>query len=123
MADGGIILEKPVVFANSAPLNTVLTLPVPANGHGSYRVTVYNPSTVTDLAVVALVTEPQFAAEGDHDISAKTFTATKNSTTGQAVSDTDGWITGSTPGKITLKNTTILGGSDGFTAIVRVRRI
>lgn len=126
MAVGEIIFEGQVTWANSAPALTVKTLDLPhAKSDGDYEVIVRNPSAVTDISVdveIAETADAQFGGGSTRYPSFDSFTAAKNNVDGvtHVVKE---WPLGSAQGRITLKNVTILGGADTFTADVRIRHI
>jgi len=104
-----------VVFANSAAANTVGTGTVQytVSTASEYKLVVYNPSTVTDLTVkVKCVQEALKGSNRDSLLTTLTFP--KGDTTEQLIHGIDGIV------KFICSNATILGGSDGFTATVRL---
>lgn len=108
-------------WANSAGANTVVVVdvPLPAAGQAEsrYLVTVINPSPVTALAVVLGNKETIGGIDYYPDITSLTVGA------GASVSFVvQGFLLGS-GGRITLSNNTALGVAQGFTALLRIRKI
>lgn len=110
------------VWANSAPINTVvdkdITLPSLLQGDALYEIIVTNPSTVSDITVVVKNKETFNAIARYPELTR--FGVVKN-TDGKVIL-VQGWMLGE-GGRLTLSNDTVLGVSDGFTAYVRVRKV
>lgn len=123
MASGDIVYEGRLTWANSSPANTAKVITLPSDEATAFIVEINDPSSVSDLAVVASATEPEDSSfhtgGGPLDIQADSWTVTKQTASRHKVSD---WMSPSQGGKLTLKNATILGGSETFIADVRIRR-
>ncbi len=114
--------DQDATWANSASANTAVNVdvaaPDPVQAEGKYLIHVYNPSTVTALSLAIKTTLASFG--GSTRYGELTYASVSaNSTRSFLV---QGWMLGGN-GRITLSNDTILGGSDGFTAKVRVTKV
>lgn len=130
---GGTIIsgttDPTAVFANSASANTQatpITITKPTSVSQMHQISVYNPSTVTDLTVKVFTVATGLGG-ADRDVLIDTLIIPK----AQAVSGTTivgyaetvyNWMNFGN-GKLQVSNNTALGGSDGFTATLRVREI
>lgn len=114
------------VFANSAGLNTQKTAIItkPGDPVNKYKVSVYNPSTASDLTVKVFNIENSLGG-GDRDCYLTSFVIPKAQTvTGTAISAYDVLIEGLFYGgnvKLVVSNGTALGVAEGFTATARIR--
>lgn len=128
---GELVYEGNAAFANSAPQNTVVNLDVPAGGilsddeEADFAVTVRNPSAVTALTVTLKSKEINDATFGGGSIRYPEFqTITIPVSKPEGVETlVKGWPLAAAGGRITVQNATVLGGADGFTADVRVRKL
>ena len=121
--------DPTAVFANNAGANTQatpITITKPTNVSQMHQISVYNPSTVTDLTVKVFTVATSLGG-GDRDVLVDTITIPK----AQAVTGTTinsyaetvyNWMNQGN-GKIQISNNTALGAAEGFTATVRVREI
>ncbi|MHB1001900.1 MAG: hypothetical protein ACYC27_21885 [Armatimonadota bacterium] len=117
------IFDGQAVWANSAVQNTAvnidITLPTVLQGSALYMITVTNPSTVTALTV-SVKNKSTFGGTAKYPELTR-FGVQANAADGRSVL-VQGWMLGE-GGRLTLSNDTALGGSDGFTAYVRIRKV
>jgi hypothetical protein len=121
--------DPTAVFANSAGANTQatpITITKPTNVSQMHQISVYNPSTVTDLTVKVFTVATSLGG-GDRDVLVDTITIPKaQSVTGTTINSYAetiyNWMNLGN-GKIQISNNTALGAAEGFTATVRVREI
>lgn len=110
-------------WANSAAVNTTvnidITLPAVLQGNALYMVTVTNPSTVSAITVV-MRNKGTFGGTARYPELTR-FGVPANSPDGRSML-VQGWMLGE-GARLSLSNDTILGGSDGFTAYVRIRKV
>lgn len=125
---GQIGSDTNVVFANSAAANTqatAVTFNVSQGSVNEYSLIVDNPSTVTDLTCKVFSVEVDLDSTNDRDALITTISIPKAQTlTGTAIQTHHEVINGCFSGgqlKLQFSNDTILGGSDGFTATVRLK--
>ena len=121
--------DPTAVFANGASANTQatpITITKPTSVSQMHQISVYNPSTVTDLTVKVFTVATDLGG-ADRDVLIDTLIIPK----AQAVSGTTivayaetvyNWMNFGN-GKLQVSNNTALGESDGFTATLRVREI
>jgi hypothetical protein len=121
--------DPTAVFANNATANTqatAITITKPDSVSQMHQISVYNPSTVSDLTVKVFTVATGLGG-GDRDVLVDTLIIPK----AQAVSGTTivayaetvyNWMNLGN-GKIVVSNNTALGAAEGFTATVRVREI
>jgi hypothetical protein len=111
--------DRTFTWANSAGANTEATvdIPKPVVNYRMYQVTVYNPSTVTALTVKLEPVKQQLASATRYPV-LRTFSVAANSV---YCENFYGIFTGDL--RIAASNDTILGGSDGFTATIRIEEI
>jgi hypothetical protein len=121
--------DPTAVFANSAGANTqatAITITKPDNVSQMHQISVYNPSTVTDLTVKVFTVATSLGG-GDRDVLVDTITIPKaQSITGTSIvayaETVYNWMNNGN-GKLQISNNTALGAAEGFTATVRVREI
>jgi hypothetical protein len=121
--------DPTAVFANSAGANTQatpITITKPTNVSQMHQISVYNPSTVSDLTVKVFTVATGLGG-GDRDVLVDTITIPKaQSVTGTTINSYAetiyNWMNQGN-GKIQISNNTALGAAEGFTATVRVREI
>ena len=119
--------DQRVTWANSDPANTqkVITIIKPAQVIKTHSITVYNPSTVTDLTVKVLNTK---AVNGtSRDCLVTSFVVPKSqSVTGTTVNtysvEVEGMFVGGNV-KLAVSNNTVLGVADTFSADIRVDEV
>jgi hypothetical protein len=121
--------DSDVAFANSAPQDTQKTLDIAVpttSAKGSYKLIVYNPSTVTALTVkifseeLALKGATRYTYEKSLTVPAVTTTSgTSVNTSSFVIED----ILATTGVRLIISNNTVLGASDGFTATFRLREL
>lgn len=123
MSVGEIVFEGNAVWANNAPQNTVKNLDVPhALEDGDYEIVVRNPSAITDLAVSVAVAEAQDATFGGGATRYPVYdnwVVAKNNPDGVAHLVRELPL-GSSPLRVAMQNSTVLGAADTFQADVRV---
>lgn len=128
---GELVFEGQAAFANSAPALTVVNLDIPSGGilqddeEDDYEIIVRNPSAVTALTVTLKSREPTDASFGggsDRYPVFQSITVPASSPEGTETLS-HGWNLATKGGRITVQNVTILGGSDAFSADVRVRKL
>lgn len=111
-----------MTWANSAAANTVvnsdIALPTNPNPDALYAVTVYNPSAVTALTLIAQVVETALGG-GTRYGELTRFGVTAGGTKTVLV---QGWMLGSSS-RLVAQNDTILGAGDGFSAYARIRAV
>jgi len=118
--------DQNIVFANSDPANTQvpITFTKPTNPIQEYDLIVYNPSTVTDLTVKLYTIETSLGG-GDRDAYITSVSVPKSqSITGTTINcykKSLAKIFNNGNFKIVVSNDTVLGGSDGFTSVARLR--
>jgi hypothetical protein len=118
------IADTTRAWANSAPLNTELTVDVapgsPGLGGRDVLVIIRNPSAVTALTVASENTWTDSNGGATRYAKSTFFTAAATATNGdgEAFLVAGALVTGGC--RISLKNTTALGVADGFTASVQV---
>lgn len=123
--NGELLYEGAAVWANSAPVGTVVDLDLPASALGArepdakYAITVRNPSTVTALTLTVRNAETLGGALRYPQLGASTYAIPINSPQGRTYV-VEGFLIGE-GGRLSLSNDTVLGVADGFTADVRVR--
>lgn len=117
------------VFDPNIVLNTqkTLTITAPTNAVGLYAISVYNPSTVTDLTVKVQSIETSFGG-GTHNPFITSFSIPKSQTvTGTSISSYQKFIDSAmfigTSIKLVISNDTALGSGQGFTTSVRIRSV
>jgi len=121
--------DPTAVFANSALVNTQstpITITKPTNVSQMHQISVYNPSTVTDLTVKVFTVAGGLGG-ADRDVLVDTLIIPKaqavTGTTIVAYAETVyNWMNLGN-GKLQISNKPALGASDGFTATLRVREI
>lgn len=128
---GELVTEAAFVFPNSAGVGTPIDVAVPPDqdmnvgaDEQRYEISVRNPSTITALTVRVKTLEKQDAATGggaDRYPEVTNFPVLVNSPEGKT-QVVEGWDL-SRGGRITVSNDTILGGAQGFTGDLRVRRL
>lgn len=111
--------DRIFTWASSAGANTeaIVDIPKPLVGYKMYQITVYNPSTVTALTVKLEPVKTQLASATRYPV-LRTFTVAANSL---YCENFYGIFTGDL--RIVASNDTILGGSDGFSATIRVEEV
>ena len=126
VAAGGsneLVLDTTATWQNSAAQGTAvnldITLPSVLQGDALYLITVTNPSTVTDLTAV-VKNKATFGGSAKYPELTR-FSVAKNNADGRCVL-VQGCVLGEAS-RLTLSNDTVLGGSDGFTAYVRIRKV
>lgn len=103
-------------WANSAAANTQGSASVASIGVGDedeYKLIVYNPSAVSDITVTVRDTYANLGG-GTRQGKVASFTAPKGDTTVQLIHGLSGAVV------VQMQNATVLGGSDGFTATLRL---
>lgn len=124
--DAAILTEANVTWANSAAVNTeqLQTITLPASGPRLSRVFVRNPSTVTALTVQAQEQRgARWFTVAEWTVAVAAANADEQAQTAkQVVQSVEGWPLGPTAARLRLRNNTVLGAGDGFTATVEVRR-
>jgi len=122
--------DQAITFANSAAANNqqTFTIAAPATGIGEYMLTVYNPSTVTDLTVkVFAIAAGLGGADRDSLLTPDPIVIPKSQAiTGTTVNCYSTLIHGifcGTAMKVVVSNNTVLGAAEGFTAAVRLREV
>lgn len=119
-------VDLPFGFSNNAGANTQKTATVkkPGDPVAKYKVSVYNPSTETDLTVKVFNTESSLGG-GDRDCYLTSFVIPKAQTvTGTAISAYDVLIEGMFYGgavKFVVSNNSQVGAAGAFTATARIR--
>ena len=115
-------------FANSSAANTqsTLTIEAPINVRFEYEISVYNPSTITDLTVKIFNT--RVINGTSRDVLVYSFVVPKSqSVTGTTVSaysiPVRLMFNGGVPVKIIASNNTVLGGTDGFTPTISIEEV
>jgi hypothetical protein len=115
--------DQSTSWANSAAVNTAnnvdIAMPAELQPEGRYAIAILNPSTVTDLSVIIKAQETSFNAATRY-VELTSFTMPKNKADGKYFIVTG--LVGSSL-RLTLSNDTVLGGADGFTAYIRVKKI
>lgn len=115
-----ISTDQDATWANSAPANTAVNVDItkPTSAVGEYMLTIYNPSTVTAITVNVYAIALTLGAGTRYSlITSLSFPA--NTTQSKFIHG----IFNGTDVRFELKNDTILGGSDGFTAKLRLREV
>lgn len=116
------LVNSKATWANSDSADTEknvdITIPSTLQKDACYLILIHNPSTVTDLSVVAK-TEWTDSDAGTQYAGIHAFSVPSQQTKGVVL---DGWVLAD-GGRLTLSNDTVLGGSDGFSAYVQVRAI
>jgi hypothetical protein len=117
------VYDGTAAWANSAAQNTAvnidITPPTVLQGDALNLLIVTNPSTVTDLTVV-VKNKGTFGGTARYPELTR-YAVAKNLAEGKTFL-VQGWMLGE-GARLTLSNDTALGGSDGFTAYVRVRKV
>lgn len=111
--------EKTYTWASSATANTDKSNTFTIVNHkldGIYVIHVYNPSAVTALTVKCINTESLNGSDRDCELAR--FSVPASSSRAFVI---QGFGVGSGTPKITMSNDTVLGGSDGFSAYLRLR--
>jgi hypothetical protein len=118
--------DQTATYANSALINTQVTIDIAAPTYAKqrYKIVVYNPSTVTDLTIKIMSTETSLGA-GTRYAFLDSMTVPKSAAyTGTTINayekEVEGIFTGAAL-RLVVSNDTALGGSDGFSAYIRVR--
>lgn len=121
--------DKSFVFANSALINaqaTAVDVTFPPCPKSEYMVTVYNPSTVTDLTVKIFSKALDLASDVRYGL-ITTLNIPKAATiTGTAINTYSFFVHGAfnaSDVRIIVSNDTALGVADGFTATLRIREV
>lgn len=120
--------DQTLTWANSDAANTqkTYTFTQPANPVEEYELSVYNPSTVTDLTVKVFTVEAALGG-GSRDVLVTTVSVPKSQTiTGTTISAYSKALRGIFNGgdcKLVFSNDTVLGVSDGFSATLRLREL
>lgn len=111
--------DRTFTWADSAGANTEATvdIPKPTIGYRMYQITIYNPSAVTALTVKLEPVKAHMAGQDRYPVF-RTFTVAANSL---YCENFYGICTGAL--RIVASNDTILGGSDGFSATIRIEEI
>ena len=122
--------DQTITFANSAAANNQQTVVIaaPTVGIGEYMLTVYNPSTVTDLTVkVFAVATGLGGADRDSLLTPDPIVIPKSQViTGTTVNCYSTLVHGifcATALKLVVSNNTVLGAAEGFSATVRLREV
>lgn len=121
-------LDQTITWANNDGANTqkTKTFTKPSVSLSEYELIVYNPSTVTDITVKVFNVEASFGG-ADRDALITTLSIPKKQTqTGTEIATHAKLIHGIFNGgdcKLVLSNDTALGGSDGFSAYLRLREV
>lgn len=114
--------EKTFTWANSAAANTQVSNsfipPTILQAEGLYVINVRNPSSVTALTVIVINVENLSSADRDCELTRLSVPAS-----GIRSFVVQGLFIGSGSPKIIISNDTVLGGSDGFSAQVRIRAL
>lgn len=114
--------ELTFTWANSSSANTQKTAsivaPTDLQRDGLYAISVRNPSSVTVLTIICINVES--LGGNDRDCELARFSCPAS---GLRTFIIQGWFIGSNGVKLILQNDTILGGSDGFTAQARIRKV
>lgn len=116
-----IVGTQDATFANSAAANTAVNVDVAASNdpwtqHRDHLLVVYNPSSVTALTVRVIAVET--LGGGEREALIETLAVPADSARAFLVSSLGfGEIS-----RVQLRNDTALGLTDGFTAVVRIRR-
>lgn len=116
-----IVADGSATFADSAAVNTPVTIDVPLPGrlqaNGLYSIFIYNPSGATALNVS--VQSVENIGGGDRFGELETFTVPAGGTVSRTV---QGFLLGMR-GRLVVSNATALGLGQGFTAHTRVRAL
>lgn len=116
-----LLADATPAWANSAGANTIvnvdIAIPTPLNATGKLLIWVRNPSAVTALAYTIQVKETITSTDYWADLASGTGSVLANT---KAAFVVEGALLGGGL-RLVLKNSTLLGGSDGFTANVRAR--
>ncbi len=116
-----LVLDTTAAWANSIAanviVNTAVTLPVPLPRDARGLLEIVNPSAVTALALTVQTIETIAAVPYYFPL----LTATINASTNYAAVITG--VFGAEGLRIVLSNNTLLGGGEGFTALLRMRRV
>ena len=120
--------DQSVTFANSALINTqqTFTITVPEIGICEYMLTVYNPSTVTDLTVKVFAEAVSLGGASRDALLATVYIPKSQSISGTTVNCNSKLLHGifcATDMKIIASNDTALGVSDGFQSTFRIREV
>lgn len=120
--------DNAVVFENSAAANTQVNVDIakPSNPKNRYLLTVYNPSTITDLTVRIFAKD--LALGGDIRYSHLDTIAIQKSQAfnGLTINSYSYLLEGAFIGtdlRIVIMNDAALGAADGFSAYIRVREV
>lgn len=112
------------VAANTQKTITFTAPEVPAQ---EYAISVYNPSTITDLSVKAFAVEVDMDGTNDRDALISTFVVAKAQTvTGTALNAHLKLLHGAFMGadlKLVVSNDTVLTGGQEFTGVLRLREV
>ena len=128
VAETQVETDQDLTWANSASANTqkTYTFTKPTNPLSKYELIVYNPSTVSDLTVKIFAKELALKEDIRNGYitmftvpKAQAFTGTTINT---YVKTLEGIFNG-TDCIVVVSNDTILGGSDGFIATIRLREL
>lgn len=118
-----LVSDEAVVFANNSAINTLKTVdmvnPDFLSDDALYSITVFNPSTETDLTVIVRNRE-EFGTTNRYPELTR-FTVPRNTPEGQTRLVQG--LFGGESSRLVVQNLTALSGAGGFTANVRVRRL
>ena len=114
------------VAFSAANTQSTLTIEAPINVRFEYEISVYNPSTITDLTVKIFNT--RVINGTSRDVLVYSFVVPKSqSVTGTTVSaysiPVRLMFNGGVPVKIIASNNTVLGGTDGFTPTISIEEV
>jgi hypothetical protein len=121
--------DRDITFANSALVNTQVTIDFtkPDQIRKKYELQVYNPSTITDLTVKVFHVEANVDSTNTRYSLVTSITIPKYQTvTGTAFGMYSTLLQNIFNGvnvRFVISNDTVLGGSDGFTAILRLKEL
>lgn len=121
--------DKTFVFANSALINsqaTAVDIAFPTAPKSEYMLTVYNPSTVTDLTVKIFAKAMAIGGADRYAFITSIVVPKSQAITGTTINTYVSYIHGafnSSDVRLIVSNNTALGGADGFTATLRIREV
>lgn len=120
--------DQDIIFANNDAANTqvVLTITQPTSPVDEYDISVYNPSTVTDLTCKVFTVEATLGG-ATRDAYLTAFSVSRSQVvTGTTINTYIRQIHGIFNGgnlKLVVSNDTVLGAAEGFTATARIREL
>lgn len=121
--------DKNITFANNALINTQVTIDFlkPKESFSKYIISVYNPSTVTDLTCkVFSIEENVDTTNTRYSLITTLAFAKSQAVTGTTINMITAIVQGMFAGaklRLVFSNDTALGAAEGFTGILRVREV